>query len=135
MGFIQLFFNLTSEPIQGTYTVVAMKATGTTVQHSFSVEEYGNCHCNFKFLTASSRGHEILIEQRSRSDQDVQHHWKFVSVSFPPKNHLFRRRILEDLSDLSLLLPKPQTMECSPSECPPQQGSYQEEQSAWISLC
>ncbi|NXR34085.1 A2MG protein, partial [Zosterops hypoxanthus] len=40
MGFIQLFFNLTSEPIQGTYTVVAMKATGTTVQHSFSVEEY-----------------------------------------------------------------------------------------------
>ncbi|NXI32577.1 A2MG protein, partial [Sterrhoptilus dennistouni] len=40
MGFIQLFFNLTSEPIQGTYTVVAMKAAGTTVQHSFSVEEY-----------------------------------------------------------------------------------------------
>ncbi|NXR64773.1 A2MG protein, partial [Rhadina sibilatrix] len=40
MGFIQLFFNLTSEPIQGTYTVVAQKAAGKTVQHSFSVEEY-----------------------------------------------------------------------------------------------
>ncbi|NXY13333.1 A2MG protein, partial [Atrichornis clamosus] len=40
MGFIQLFFNLTSEPIQGTYTVVAQKASGKTVQHSFSVEEY-----------------------------------------------------------------------------------------------
>ncbi|NXR85939.1 A2MG protein, partial [Hypocryptadius cinnamomeus] len=40
MGFIQLFFNLTSEPIQGTYTVVAQKASGKKVQHSFSVEEY-----------------------------------------------------------------------------------------------
>ncbi|NWV49526.1 A2MG protein, partial [Daphoenositta chrysoptera] len=40
MGFIQLFFNLTSEPIQGTYTVVAQKASGKTTQHSFSVEEY-----------------------------------------------------------------------------------------------
>ncbi|NWH94482.1 A2MG protein, partial [Aegithalos caudatus] len=40
MGFIQLFFNLTSEPIQGTYRVVAQKAAGKTVQHSFSVEEY-----------------------------------------------------------------------------------------------
>uniref|UniRef100_A0A8C5TNV2 Alpha-2-macroglobulin n=1 Tax=Malurus cyaneus samueli TaxID=2593467 RepID=A0A8C5TNV2_9PASS len=40
MGFIQLFFNLTSEPIQGTYTVVAQKASGKTIQHSFSVEEY-----------------------------------------------------------------------------------------------
>lgn len=83
MGFIQLFFNLTSEPIQGTYTVVAQKASGKKVQHSFSVEEYGNCHCNFKFLTASPMGHLILIEQCSRSDQDVQHLWKFVSVPFP----------------------------------------------------
>ncbi|NXU15292.1 A2MG protein, partial [Pardalotus punctatus] len=40
MGFIQLFFNLTSEPIQGTYSVVAQKASGKTIQHSFSVEEY-----------------------------------------------------------------------------------------------
>ncbi|NXO40928.1 A2MG protein, partial [Locustella ochotensis] len=40
MGFTQLLFNLTSEPIQGTYTVVAQKAAGNTVQHSFSVEEY-----------------------------------------------------------------------------------------------
>ncbi|NWZ62512.1 A2MG protein, partial [Acrocephalus arundinaceus] len=40
MGFVQLFFNLTSEPIQGTYTVVAQKAAGKTVQRSFSVEEY-----------------------------------------------------------------------------------------------
>ncbi|OWK54545.1 Alpha-2-macroglobulin, partial [Lonchura striata] len=40
MGFIQLFFNLTSEPTQGTYTVVAQKASGKKVQHSFSVEEY-----------------------------------------------------------------------------------------------
>ncbi|KFO60046.1 Alpha-2-macroglobulin, partial [Corvus brachyrhynchos] len=40
MGFIQLFFNLTSEPIQGTYRVVAQKASGKTIQHSFSVEEY-----------------------------------------------------------------------------------------------
>ncbi|NWV04047.1 A2MG protein, partial [Ptilonorhynchus violaceus] len=40
MGFIQLFFNLTSEPIQGTYTVVAQKASAKTIQHSFSVEEY-----------------------------------------------------------------------------------------------
>ncbi|NXR73919.1 A2MG protein, partial [Pycnonotus jocosus] len=40
MGFIQLLFNLTSEPIQGTYTVVAQKAAGKTVRHSFSVEEY-----------------------------------------------------------------------------------------------
>ncbi|XP_027579703.1 alpha-2-macroglobulin [Pipra filicauda] len=40
MGFIQLFFNLTSEPVQGTYTVVAQKTSGKTIQHSFSVEEY-----------------------------------------------------------------------------------------------
>ncbi|NXH29307.1 A2MG protein, partial [Myiagra hebetior] len=40
MGFVQLFFNLTSEPIQGTYRVVAQKASGKTIQHSFSVEEY-----------------------------------------------------------------------------------------------
>ncbi|NXJ23108.1 A2MG protein, partial [Dicrurus megarhynchus] len=40
MGFIQLFFNLTSEPIQGTYSVVTQKASGKTIQHSFSVEEY-----------------------------------------------------------------------------------------------
>ncbi|NXO15322.1 A2MG protein, partial [Oriolus oriolus] len=40
MGFVQLFFNLTSEPIQGTYTVVAQKASGKKIQHSFSVEEY-----------------------------------------------------------------------------------------------
>ncbi|NXB01252.1 A2MG protein, partial [Cnemophilus loriae] len=40
MGFIQLFFNLTSEPMQGTYTVVALKASGKKIWHSFSVEEY-----------------------------------------------------------------------------------------------
>ncbi|XP_032534613.1 alpha-2-macroglobulin isoform X1 [Chiroxiphia lanceolata] len=40
MGFTQLFFNLTSEPVQGTYTVVAQKTSGKTIQHSFSVEEY-----------------------------------------------------------------------------------------------
>ncbi|NWW91818.1 A2MG protein, partial [Rhynochetos jubatus] len=39
-GLIQLFFNLTSEPMQGTYTVVAQKASGKTIQHPFSVEEY-----------------------------------------------------------------------------------------------
>ncbi|NWQ77752.1 A2MG protein, partial [Columbina picui] len=39
-GLIQLFFNLTSEPMQGTYTVVAQKASGRTVRHPFSVEEY-----------------------------------------------------------------------------------------------
>uniref|UniRef100_A0A8C4JDK4 Alpha-2-macroglobulin n=1 Tax=Dromaius novaehollandiae TaxID=8790 RepID=A0A8C4JDK4_DRONO len=39
-GLIQMFFNLTSEPIQGTYTVVAQKASGKTIQHPFSVEEY-----------------------------------------------------------------------------------------------
>ncbi|KAM6292068.1 LOW QUALITY PROTEIN: alpha-2-macroglobulin [Porphyrio hochstetteri] len=39
-GLIQLSFDLTSEPIQGTYTVVAQKASGKTVQHPFSVEEY-----------------------------------------------------------------------------------------------
>ncbi|XP_071618058.1 alpha-2-macroglobulin [Heliangelus exortis] len=39
-GLIQLFFNLTSEPMQGTYTVVAQKESGKTIQHRFSVEEY-----------------------------------------------------------------------------------------------
>ncbi|NXJ83059.1 A2MG protein, partial [Trogon melanurus] len=39
-GLIQLSFNLTSEPMQGTYAVVAEKASGKTIQHSFSVEEY-----------------------------------------------------------------------------------------------
>ncbi|NXL89093.1 A2MG protein, partial [Alectura lathami] len=39
-GLIQLSFNLTSEPIQGTYSVVAQKASGKTIQHPFSVEEY-----------------------------------------------------------------------------------------------
>ncbi|KGL79417.1 Alpha-2-macroglobulin, partial [Tinamus guttatus] len=39
-GLIQMFFNLTSEPIQGTYTVVVQKASGKTIQHPFSVEEY-----------------------------------------------------------------------------------------------
>ncbi|KAM9579849.1 alpha-2-macroglobulin-like isoform 1-T1 [Guaruba guarouba] len=40
MGLIELFFSLTSEPIQGTYRVVVQKASGKTVQHPFSVEEY-----------------------------------------------------------------------------------------------
>ncbi|NXX75555.1 A2MG protein, partial [Urocolius indicus] len=39
-GLIQLFFNLTSEPVQGTYSVVAQKASGKTIMHPFSVEEY-----------------------------------------------------------------------------------------------
>ncbi|XP_014795615.1 PREDICTED: alpha-2-macroglobulin-like [Calidris pugnax] len=39
-GLIQLFFNLTSEPMQGTYKVVAQKASGKTIQQPFSVEEY-----------------------------------------------------------------------------------------------
>ncbi|NXU52220.1 A2MG protein, partial [Turnix velox] len=39
-GLIQLFFNLTSEPMQGTYTVVAQKASGETIRHPFSVAEY-----------------------------------------------------------------------------------------------
>ncbi|NXK27224.1 A2MG protein, partial [Arenaria interpres] len=39
-GLIQLFFNLTSEPMQGTYKVVAQKASGKAIQHPFSVEEY-----------------------------------------------------------------------------------------------
>ncbi|XP_064318863.1 alpha-2-macroglobulin [Phalacrocorax carbo] len=39
-GLIQLSFNLTSEPMQGTYTVVAQKASGKKIQHPFSVEEY-----------------------------------------------------------------------------------------------
>ncbi|PKU32759.1 hypothetical protein llap_16937 [Limosa lapponica baueri] len=39
-GLIQLFFNLTSEPMQGTYKVVAQKASGKTILHPFSVEEY-----------------------------------------------------------------------------------------------
>ncbi|NXP73779.1 A2MG protein, partial [Ramphastos sulfuratus] len=39
-GLTQLFFNLTFEPMQGTYTVVAQKASGKTVRHPFSVEEY-----------------------------------------------------------------------------------------------
>ncbi|KAF1593176.1 UNVERIFIED_CONTAM: Alpha-2-macroglobulin, partial [Eudyptes robustus] len=39
-GLIQLFFNLTSEPMQGTYTVVAQKVSGKTIRHPFSVEEY-----------------------------------------------------------------------------------------------
>ncbi|KAM4671516.1 alpha-2-macroglobulin-like isoform 2-T2 [Amazona ochrocephala] len=40
MGLIELVFSLTSEPIQGTYRVVVQKASGKTVQHPFSVEEY-----------------------------------------------------------------------------------------------
>ncbi|NWI53675.1 A2MG protein, partial [Calyptomena viridis] len=39
-GFIQLFLNLTYEPMQGTYTVVTQKTSGKTIQHPFSVEEY-----------------------------------------------------------------------------------------------
>ncbi|NXF65435.1 A2MG protein, partial [Ciccaba nigrolineata] len=39
-GLIQLSFSLTSEPMQGTYTVVAQQASGKTVRHRFSVEEY-----------------------------------------------------------------------------------------------
>ncbi|NXY41720.1 A2MG protein, partial [Ceuthmochares aereus] len=39
-GLIQLFFNLSSEPMQGTYAVVVQKASGKTIQHHFSVEEY-----------------------------------------------------------------------------------------------
>uniref|UniRef100_A0A8C8E7Y2 Alpha-2-macroglobulin n=1 Tax=Otus sunia TaxID=257818 RepID=A0A8C8E7Y2_9STRI len=39
-GLIQLSFSLTSEPMQGTYAVVAQKASGKTVWHRFSVEEY-----------------------------------------------------------------------------------------------
>ncbi|XP_062470022.1 alpha-2-macroglobulin-like isoform X1 [Pezoporus occidentalis] len=40
MGLIELFFSLTSEPVQGTYKVVVQKASGKTVRHPFSVEEY-----------------------------------------------------------------------------------------------
>ncbi|NWH69372.1 A2MG protein, partial [Piaya cayana] len=39
-GLIQLFFNLSYEPMQGTYAVVVQKASGKTIQHRFSVEEY-----------------------------------------------------------------------------------------------
>ncbi|XP_053925174.1 alpha-2-macroglobulin isoform X2 [Cuculus canorus] len=39
-GLIQLFFNLSSEPMQGTYAVVAQKTSGKTIRHHFSVEEY-----------------------------------------------------------------------------------------------
>ncbi|XP_052557719.1 alpha-2-macroglobulin isoform X5 [Tympanuchus pallidicinctus] len=39
-GLMQLSFNLTTEPIQGTYSVVAQKASGKTIHHPFSVEEY-----------------------------------------------------------------------------------------------
>ncbi|XP_069719677.1 alpha-2-macroglobulin-like isoform X2 [Phaenicophaeus curvirostris] len=39
-GLIQLFFNLSSEPMQGTYAVVVQKASGKTIRHRFSVEEY-----------------------------------------------------------------------------------------------
>ncbi|NXL34647.1 A2MG protein, partial [Glaucidium brasilianum] len=39
-GLIQLSFSLTSEPMQGTYAVVAQQASGKTVRHPFSVEEY-----------------------------------------------------------------------------------------------
>jgi len=51
-GLIQLSFNLTTEPIQGTYAVVAQKAFGKTIHHPFSVEEYGNCCSSFSFLAA-----------------------------------------------------------------------------------
>lgn len=40
-GLTQLSFPLTSEPIQGTYNVVVQKETGTNLEHSFTVEEYG----------------------------------------------------------------------------------------------
>ncbi|KFV74296.1 Alpha-2-macroglobulin, partial [Dryobates pubescens] len=39
-GLTQLSFNLTFEPMQGTYTVVAQTASGRTIHHPFSVEEY-----------------------------------------------------------------------------------------------
>ncbi|XP_068022131.1 alpha-2-macroglobulin-like [Melanerpes formicivorus] len=39
-GLTQLSFNLTFEPMQGTYRVVAQKASGRTIHHPFSVEEY-----------------------------------------------------------------------------------------------
>ena len=110
--------------MQGTYTVVVQKASGKTILHHFSVEEYGNCHCSFKFLTASPMGHENLIEQGGRSDQDVQHGWENVPVSSPSPSEAWR---LKDLSDLSPLLPKPQAVQRSSSDCPPQQGSHQEQ--------
>lgn len=40
-GLIQLSFPLTSEPIQGQYKVVVQKDSLENVEHSFSVEEYG----------------------------------------------------------------------------------------------
>ncbi|NWH62179.1 A2MG protein, partial [Geococcyx californianus] len=39
-GLIQLDFNLSSEPMQGTYKVMVQKASGKTIQHPFTVEEY-----------------------------------------------------------------------------------------------
>ncbi|NWS75318.1 A2MG protein, partial [Crotophaga sulcirostris] len=39
-GLIQLNFNLSSEPMQGTYKVMAQKASGETIQQPFYVEEY-----------------------------------------------------------------------------------------------
>lgn len=63
--------------------MVAQKASGKTIQHPFSVEEYGNCRCSFKFLTASRVRHESLTEQGGRSDQDVPHGWKNISGSSP----------------------------------------------------
>ncbi|KAJ6651923.1 hypothetical protein lerEdw1_015920 [Lerista edwardsae] len=40
VGLTQLSFPLTSEPAQGTYTVVVQTASGKNVEHSFVVEEY-----------------------------------------------------------------------------------------------
>lgn len=71
---------------------MVQKASGKTIQHPFSVEEYGNCCCSFRFLAASPMGHERLIEQSGRSDQDVLHGWKMSLCPLPPKRHSFWRR-------------------------------------------
>ena len=41
MGLIQLSFPLTSEPALGTYRVVVKKSSGSNVEHTFEVDEYG----------------------------------------------------------------------------------------------
>lgn len=76
-------------------------------------------------------GHESLIEQGGRSDQDVQHGWKNVSVSSPSQaSSLSEEWRLKDLNDMYPLLIKPQAMQRSSSDCSPQQSSHQEEQRA-----
>lgn len=60
-GLKQLSFPLSLEPPEGSYKVVLWTETGRTVEHTFSVEEFGMNHGIMAFRAETSRAHSLSL--------------------------------------------------------------------------